>query len=556
MAETTTKLLIGSLLAGAAMLTGDVTLLATAGGIGVNWASEALPQLANQQLNSGSPLAQAGSSALRKALSDLEKQFRTSVNPNTERRSFRLLRETTGAVLDPAYPPGAANLADLQTTIATSLDDLLHGHDAQEVAFLRTHLLPALVRRFREELDSNDAAWRAFHGRLIEQLHARAAQPNPPADLTPLITRLDNQQQALDALRDGDSALEQCLAHMKELITRLEQGQKPQPAAVSFHNQDVRVRGNLNQAGGNIYQNSAHAQDGGTAIVNNTSGNQTNIGGNVTGPVMSGTFTGPVTFTSGGTPTPPTSSANDDRQTLIQEKERRLGKLQVTAARYGFSTPPEVVVEIEHLKREIAALERGKAPSAQPTQTPIAPATLPVLAIFAEPAGLTATAWEAEARELRRLLLPFETQFSLREMANITPEDLYQALLTVRPGMLHFQGHGTTNGLVFEDSTGDRYNVSWQALMATLASCESLNCVVLNACDSYVHSQVGAQRFHLITTPGKVSTEATRAFTQGFYAALRAGRSVPVAYRDGCNLLGLKGIAKNEWPALTEAQPA
>jgi hypothetical protein len=110
--------------------------------------------------------------------------------------------------------------------------------------------------------------------------------------------------------------------------------------------------------------------------------------------------------------------------------------------------------------------------------------------------------------------------------------------------------------LVFEDSTGDRYNVSWQALMATLAACESLNCVVLNACNSYVHSQVGAQRFHLITTPGKVSTESTKAFTQGFYVALRAGRSVPLAYRDSCNLLGLKGVAKNEWPTLTEAQPA
>jgi CHAT domain len=159
-------------------------------------------------------------------------------------------------------------------------------------------------------------------------------------------------------------------------------------------------------------------------------------------------------------------------------------------------------------------------------------------------------------RALRGLLLPFESQFSLRELSNITPEELFQALLTIRPGILHFQGHGTTDGLIFEDTQGGRYRVTWQALMGTLASCESLTCVVLNACDSHVHAQVGAQRFHLITTPGSVSSEATRAFTQGFYAALRAGRSVPLAHRDGCNLLDLKGIARAEWPQLTAARGA
>jgi CHAT domain len=253
-----------------------------------------------------------------------------------------------------------------------------------------------------------------------------------------------------------------------------------------------------------------------------------------------------------------TQSDDDERQALIREKRRRLHQRELTAARYGINTPPEVAIEIEDLKREIAALERGSAaaPSApgQQRAQPASPGAQPVLAIFAEPAGLGTTEREAEARVLRNLLLPFEAQFSLRELANITPEELFQALLTVRPGILHFQGHGTTDGLVFEDSQGDGYNVTWQALMDTLAACETLTCVVLNACDSYVHAQVGSQHFHLITTPGKVSTESTRAFTQGFYVALRAGRSVPQAHREACNLLGMKGIARGEWPTLTEGQ--
>lgn len=339
-----TKLLAGTLLAGAAVLTGDVTLLATASGIGVNWKSEALPSVLNGQLQSDSALAQAGGRAVRKALSDLERQFRTTVNPKTERKSFRLLRESVGIVLDPAYPPGAATLADLQTTLATSLGELLHGHDAQETAFLRQHLLGAVAQAFRSELDGDDAAWRAFHGRLLEQLHARAAQPGPPADLTPLLARFEQQQQAFDALRDADGILEQRLAILQELIKSLEQGQ----AGVHFSNQDVTVQGNLYQAGGNIQHT--------------ISGNQTNVQGGITGPVFSGTFNGPVTFTTGGASASSASEAEVDPQAILREKRRRLHQRELTAARYGINTPPEVVIEIEDLKREIAALERQNPP--------------------------------------------------------------------------------------------------------------------------------------------------------------------------------------------------
>jgi hypothetical protein len=177
-----------------------------------------------------------------------------------------------------------------------------------------------------------------------------------------------------------------------------------------------------------------------------------------------------------------------------------------------------------------------------------------VLAIFAEPRGLRPTDWQSEARVLRDVLLPFEQQYALREYSNSTPDYLYQVLLSIQPSILHFQGHGTREGLAFEDMLHDVHIVGWQELMNTLTACETLTCVVLNACDSHVHAQVGPQRFHLITTPGAVSIETTHAFTQGFYAALRAGRSIPLAYRDGCNLLGMKGIARDEWPVLTEGR--
>jgi CHAT domain len=275
---------------------------------------------------------------------------------------------------------------------------------------------------------------------------------------------------------------------------------------------------------------------------------------------------------------------------LLSIKRRRLNVLQLQAARYGIDTPPHVTIEIEDLTREIAALEHGKATvSGSGNQTtigggvtgtvmsgtfsgpvtvnsgsnPATPTTAmaagsaqaeTILAIFAEPRGMTATEWERETRELRTLLTPFSQRYRFQPVSHCTVEELYTSLNNFNPTMFHFQGHGTPDGIVLEDRLGDSEPVTWKALMSTLESCDTLTCVVLNACDSRVHAQVGPQRFHLITTPGIVTTEATRIFTQGFYGALLAGQSVPKAFRGGRNLLALKRIAENEWPILTEAR--
>jgi hypothetical protein len=176
-----------------------------------------------------------------------------------------------------------------------------------------------------------------------------------------------------------------------------------------------------------------------------------------------------------------------------------------------------------------------------------------VLAAFAEPQGTLATEWEREARVLREVLLPFSHQFRLEMLLNCTTDDLHTALLYQQPAFLHFHGHGTATGIVLEDRVGGRHQVAWRALMETLGSCDTLGCVILNACDSHVHTQVGRQPFHLITTPGSVSTEAAREFTRGFYSALVARRAAPAAYRQGCHLLALKGFPESERPILTEA---
>lgn len=55
-----------------------------------------------------------------------------------------------------------------------------------------------------------------------------------------------------------------------------------------------------------------------------------------------------------------------DNNKIIQEKERRLQKLKERQAREGISTPPEVLIEIEDLERELAALKNPPDDSTPP----------------------------------------------------------------------------------------------------------------------------------------------------------------------------------------------
>jgi hypothetical protein len=45
---------------------------------------------------------------------------------------------------------------------------------------------------------------------------------------------------------------------------------------------------------------------------------------------------------------------------VLVAKRRRLAILEVQAAQTGYNVPPDVTMEIEDLRAEIAALERGE----------------------------------------------------------------------------------------------------------------------------------------------------------------------------------------------------
>lgn len=309
------KLVAGALLAGAGLLTGEATLLAVAGGIGVNWSGEALAGLLRTfPSQPGEPLARAYARAIRRAVDDLRQQYPHTGNACTLLPAFDLVAACAGEIgaahLPPVLPatlePGA-----IQSALAAGLDGLLFGHGEAEVAFLRRHLLPAVARAFAAELDGDDRAWRRYHGWLIEQTAAafvrfaaqppaiapavapaiappvapapaaaeeddkaaKAAEPAEPA--APAPASLPDLVKLLAALADAEAVharLAAAIARLEALyagwLAALERS--PGGPSAAFDNRGVQA--NTLVQGAEAYHQSARAEGGGTATVINISG--------------------------------------------------------------------------------------------------------------------------------------------------------------------------------------------------------------------------------------------------------------------------------------------
>jgi hypothetical protein len=176
-----------------------------------------------------------------------------------------------------------------------------------------------------------------------------------------------------------------------------------------------------------------------------------------------------------------------------------------------------------------------------------------VLAAYAAPRGTAALNWEIEERALRDCLAPYPERFRIEPLPRATPEDLHQALLRLRPAYLHILSHGDAGDLLFQDSYGDRHPVPRAALLQTFAHTPSLRCVILSACDSAANlSALGPGMPPLIAMRAAISSDAARAFAQGFYAAIAAGHDVRAAYAAGCDRMRLLSVGDADVPVLLE----
>ncbi|HEX3046622.1 MAG TPA: CHAT domain-containing protein [Bacillota bacterium] len=177
-----------------------------------------------------------------------------------------------------------------------------------------------------------------------------------------------------------------------------------------------------------------------------------------------------------------------------------------------------------------------------------------VLVIFANPKGLPNLDLSMEDRVIRECIVrsKFREYIKSEVRHAATIHDVRRALQEFSCRILHFSGHGTEEGLAFEDESGKMKFVAIEAL-AQLLSAHSppLEAVLINACNPEPESggtDLGVP--YTLSVKGRIADQAAIEFTRGFYDAIGAGESIEFAYDEGCHAMRLTGYSEAGEPVL------
>jgi hypothetical protein len=188
------------------------------------------------------------------------------------------------------------------------------------------------------------------------------------------------------------------------------------------------------------------------------------------------------------------------------------------------------------------------------------PMSTAILFLAADPTDASRLRLGEEVREIQEKLqlARLRDKFILHQRMSVRPADISQALLDIQPRIVHFSGHGASDGaLLFEDINGQMKLISPKALAALFEQfTDTIECVILNAC--YSETQARAIANHIPYVVGMnqpIGDKAAISFTVGIYQALGAGRSFEQAFRLGCIQIGLQGIPEELTPILIKKSP-
>jgi CHAT domain len=180
-----------------------------------------------------------------------------------------------------------------------------------------------------------------------------------------------------------------------------------------------------------------------------------------------------------------------------------------------------------------------------------------ILILAANPKSTPTLRLDEEVREIDEGLRRANQRdrFHLEQRWAVRSRDVQNALLDLKPQVVHFSGPGDQeSGLILEDEIGKAVTVSPEALAGLFELfADQVECVVLNAC--YSERQAEAIAHHIPYVVGmnqEIGDRAAIEFAVLFYAALGAGESVEFAYKFGCNAIRMAGIEEYLTPVLKQ----
>jgi hypothetical protein len=178
-----------------------------------------------------------------------------------------------------------------------------------------------------------------------------------------------------------------------------------------------------------------------------------------------------------------------------------------------------------------------------------------ILFLSAEPTNADHLRVEDEKEKIIEVLQKstLRDRYELKDRQAVRPEKLTEALLQIKPKIVHFAGHGTESGeICLEKKSGKALPVSPEDLANLFKQFTGqVECVILNTC--YASKQAAAIAKHIdfvIGVKKEIDNEAAIAFSTGFYQKLGEEYDIEKAYDFGCVQMGLEKIEKDLKPIL------
>ena len=171
---------------------------------------------------------------------------------------------------------------------------------------------------------------------------------------------------------------------------------------------------------------------------------------------------------------------------------------------------------------------------------------LNVLMMMASPKNTHRLRLDEEVRELNEKLSLIRDPAKAVTIASawaVQSDKIQTEILNSHPEILHFSGHGSQEGLCFEDASGDAVDVSGDAIAGIVEAAGSIECVILNACYSEsIGRAICAHAKFVAGCTNAIEDDAAIAFSEGFYSALGRGKPYPDAFKLGVNQIKLRSM--------------
>lgn len=142
----------------------------------------------------------------------------------------------------------------------------------------------------------------------------------------------------------------------------------------------------------------------------------------------------------------------------------------------------------------------------------------------------------------------------LEDRGATTTTDLQREITDIEPHIVHFSGHGNSQGLMLEGKDGNSRTVPPDALanlFKVFAKEFEIYCVVLNICSSENQArEIAAHIDYVIGMRASITDEAAISFSEGFYRGVARGKAIPYSYQLGCSSIEFEKPVEKSTPIL------